>query len=160
LNKILNELKASSDEKLDTLIKTYDQLWLLVIDEISLIGNRMLNFIDCRSHVIKQVHNQFMGGLDVIMTNDFYQAPPIWNSCIFKPKKNGFNILITKFWHENVKCHELHQIMWQKNTPKKIPNRFQTTLQMIENVNFIENTTYNKYNFTTFVLHKWKNIHT
>jgi hypothetical protein len=26
LNKILNELKASSDEKLDTLRKTYDQL--------------------------------------------------------------------------------------------------------------------------------------
>jgi hypothetical protein len=39
--------------------------------EISLKGTRMLTFIDCRIRAIKQVHNQFMGGLDVIMTSDF-----------------------------------------------------------------------------------------
>jgi hypothetical protein len=35
----------------------------------------MLTFIDCRLRVIKQVHNQFMGGLDTIMIGDLYQAP-------------------------------------------------------------------------------------
>jgi hypothetical protein len=35
----------------------------------------MLSFIDRRVRIIKQVHNEFMGGLDVIMTSDFYQAP-------------------------------------------------------------------------------------
>jgi hypothetical protein len=45
-----------------------------MINEILLKGNRMLTFIDCRLHAIKQVHNQFMGGLDVIMIGDFYQA--------------------------------------------------------------------------------------
>jgi hypothetical protein len=30
-----------NDEKLDILIKSYDQLRLVVIDEISLIGSRM-----------------------------------------------------------------------------------------------------------------------
>jgi hypothetical protein len=35
----------------------------------------MLTFIHCRLRVIKQVHNQFMGGLDTIMTADPYQAP-------------------------------------------------------------------------------------
>jgi hypothetical protein len=48
---------------------------LLVMDEVSLVDNRMLFFIDCRLHIIKQVHNEFMGGLDVIMTSDFYQTP-------------------------------------------------------------------------------------
>ncbi len=48
LNKIFNELKTLSDEKLDNLIKIYDQLNLLVIDEILLVGNRMLTFIDRR----------------------------------------------------------------------------------------------------------------
>jgi hypothetical protein len=43
-----------------------------MINEISLKGNRVLTFIDCRLHAIKQVHNQFMGGPDVIMTCDFY----------------------------------------------------------------------------------------
>jgi hypothetical protein len=33
----------------------------------------MLTFINCILRVIKQVHNGFTDGLDVIMTNDFYQ---------------------------------------------------------------------------------------
>jgi hypothetical protein len=31
----------------------------------------MLSFIDHRLCVIKQVHDDFMGGLDVIMSSDF-----------------------------------------------------------------------------------------
>ncbi len=48
LNKNFNELKTLSDEKCDSLIRNYDQLHLLVIDEISLVGNRMLSFVDPR----------------------------------------------------------------------------------------------------------------
>lgn len=59
-------------KKIDNLIKTYDQLWILMINEISLKDNRMLTFIDYRLCAIKQVHNQFMSGLNVIMTCDFY----------------------------------------------------------------------------------------
>jgi len=77
LNKNYNELETLSDEKHDTLIKTYDQLQLLIIDEISLVCNRMLTFIDCKLCDIKQVHDEFIGGLDVIMTSDFYQIPPV-----------------------------------------------------------------------------------
>jgi hypothetical protein len=36
-----------------------------------LVGNRMLTFIDRRLWLIKQVHDQFMGGLDIIMSSDF-----------------------------------------------------------------------------------------
>ncbi len=61
--------------KNDNLIKNYDQLHLLVVDEISLVGNIMLSSIDYRLWIIKQVHNQFMGGLDVIIISDFYQTP-------------------------------------------------------------------------------------
>jgi hypothetical protein len=38
-----------------------------------------------------------MGGLDVIMTCDFYQAPFVQNSWIFSSKNIGFNILTTNF---------------------------------------------------------------
>jgi hypothetical protein len=44
---------------------------MLTIDEISLRGNRMLTFIDYKFN--KQTHNEFMGGLDVIMIIDFNQ---------------------------------------------------------------------------------------
>ncbi len=75
--------------------------------------------------MIKQVHNQFMGGPDVIMTSGFYQTPPIRDLWIFSSKNIGFNILATKFWHENVKCYELHKIMKQNDVHFiNILNRF------------------------------------
>ncbi len=49
-----------------------------------------------------------MGDLDVIMVGDFNQASPIRNSWIFKSKTNEFDIY---FWHENIKCYKLIQIM-------------------------------------------------
>jgi len=45
----------------------------------------MFNFIYRRLRVIKQVHNEFMGGLDVIMIDNFYQAPYVLDSWILKP---------------------------------------------------------------------------
>jgi len=84
LNKNYNELKTLSDGKCDNLIKTYDQLQLVIVDEIPLVSNRMLSFIDRRLLVIKQVHEKFMSGLDVIMITYFYQVSPIQDSWIFK----------------------------------------------------------------------------
>jgi hypothetical protein len=95
LNKKFNEFKALSDKKCDNLIKNHDQLHLLVIDDISLVGNRMLSFIDYKLQIIKQVHNQFMGGIDVIMTSDFCQA------CLFE---------IHGFFHPKT----LELIFWQQ----------------------------------------------
>jgi hypothetical protein len=39
-------------------MKTYDQLQMLIIDEIFLIGNKMLTFIDHKLHDIKHAHNK------------------------------------------------------------------------------------------------------
>ncbi len=55
----------------------------------------MLSFIDSRLCIIKQVHDDFMGGLNVIMLSDFYQAPLVRNSWILKPRLDGLNIFGT-----------------------------------------------------------------
>jgi len=82
----------------------------------------MLSFIDHRLRIIKQVHNQIMGGLDVMMINDFYRAPFVQDSWIFSSKNIEFNILAT---NENVKCYELHKIMRQNDVHFiSILNRF------------------------------------
>jgi hypothetical protein len=52
--------------------KFMNQLHLLVIDEIIIVNTRTLTFINHKLQVIKQAHNQFMGGIDVIMIGDFY----------------------------------------------------------------------------------------
>jgi hypothetical protein len=98
----------------------------------------MLSFIDCTLRVIKQVHDNFMGGLDIIMSGDFYQVPPIQNSWIFRPKLNEIDIFGTYFWNEHVKCFELKQIMPQTNTNFiNILNQFRTTLEIHHNINFM-----------------------
>ncbi len=75
INKNFNEFKALNDERHDILFKTYIQLQLLIIDDLKKFGNKMLSFLDCRLQVIKQVHDDFMGVLDVIVSCDFYKAP-------------------------------------------------------------------------------------
>jgi len=57
-----------------------------MINEISLAGNVMLTFIDHRLHILEQVHDQFMGGFNVIMTCNFYQVHLVWNLWILNKK--------------------------------------------------------------------------
>ena len=77
INQSLSNLNKLSIETLSKLTKQYEQFQFIVIDEISLVGARMLNAIDQKLRSIKHVQNKFFGGLDVIVTGDFYQAPPI-----------------------------------------------------------------------------------
>ena len=65
---------------LDVLTKEYAQLKVLLIDEVSLIGSRMLFNIDKRLREIMHVPTKPFGGLDVIFYGDFCQAQPIHDS--------------------------------------------------------------------------------
>jgi hypothetical protein len=71
------DLPSLSSKRLDNLVKKYDQLQLIVLDKISLIGKRILKFIDIQLRSIKHIHTKFFGNLDVIITGDFYQVQPI-----------------------------------------------------------------------------------
>jgi hypothetical protein len=81
-----------------------------------------------------------MGGLDVIMTCDFYQAPLVRDSWIFKPKLHGFNILGINCWHYHVKCYELHQVVRQNNINFiHVLNWFRTATHPIKDISYINN---------------------
>jgi hypothetical protein len=75
----------------------------------------MLTFIDYRLREIKQIHNKFMGGLDVIMIGSFYQATLVRDLWIFKSRINGLNMLGTHLWQENIKSYGLKQVMHQND---------------------------------------------
>jgi hypothetical protein len=68
------DLPSLSSEWLNNLIKKYDQLQLIILYEISLIGKIILKFIDLRWKSIKHIHTKFFGNLDVIIIRDFYQV--------------------------------------------------------------------------------------
>jgi hypothetical protein len=72
----------------------------------------MFIVIDNRLRSIKHIQNYFLGGVDVIMTGDFYQTPLVKDSWIFQNIKNNVNALTPNFWQTYVQCYELNKIMW------------------------------------------------
>jgi hypothetical protein len=68
VNHSLTNILKLSFETLNNLTGHYEQLRLVVIDEISLVGWRMMNAIDQRLRDIKHIHNSFLGNLDIIVT--------------------------------------------------------------------------------------------
>jgi ATP-dependent DNA helicase PIF1 len=138
LNKNLLELGGLSDERHDSFAKKYDQLRLLVIDEISLVGSWMFAMIDRRLRTIMKAHNNFMNNLNVIVIGDLYQAPPVRDAWIFKSQSGGLNELAPNFWKERAKCYELVQVMRQKYLQFiGILNRFQTAIQSEHDITYI-----------------------
>ncbi len=81
---------------LDRFMCWYQQLQIVVIDEILLVGARMLNVINNMLRFIKHIQNIFFGGLNLIMTSEFYQTP-LWK--ILESFKMSMSMLMhnTKF---------------------------------------------------------------
>jgi len=109
------DLPSFSSKWLDSLIKKYDQLQLMVLDEISLIGKRILKFTDLQLRSTKRVHTKFFENLDVINIGDFDQVQPVHDVGVFKINMNNSDSLTPNFWMENIKCYELKQIMHQSD---------------------------------------------
>jgi len=94
----LFSLSNSSSNSLNRFTCRYEQLQLVVIDEISLVGTRMFNFIVNMLRSIKHI----IGGVDVIITNDFYQASLMKDNWIFQNIKYNINALTLNFWQTYV----------------------------------------------------------
>jgi hypothetical protein len=65
-------LSNLSSDSLNRFTYWYEQLQLVLIDKMSLVSAKMFNVIDNRLKSIKHIQNNFFGGVDVIMTSDFY----------------------------------------------------------------------------------------
>jgi hypothetical protein len=72
VQQFLFSLPNLSLDSLNKLTCQYEQLQLVLLDEKSLVGVRMFNVIDYRLKSIKHIQNKLFGGVDVIMSGDFY----------------------------------------------------------------------------------------
>jgi hypothetical protein len=82
-----------------------------VINEISLVGVRIFNVIVNSLRSIKHIQNNFFGGVDVIMTSNFYQTPLVKNSWIFQNIKYNVNAFTPNFWQTYVERYELNKVI-------------------------------------------------
>ena len=114
-HKKYNQLNQSmNSDELNTFRTKYRNLSVIIIDEISMVGNKMLNFIDSRLKELTGTSRPF-GGKSIIAVGDLYQLQPVGDSWIFNDLSHGPQILATNLWQEHFQMYELTQIMRQRD---------------------------------------------
>lgn len=127
--KSATELYEKLKSKLNkTTYNKLKRLDVLIIDEISMIDDKLFSKIAGYLSLIKEIKKPF-GKIQLILCGDFYQLPPINNSYCFK--SNIWNML-------KIKTIELKQMMRQNND-----SEFQSLLRNVK-INNITDEVYNK----------------
>jgi hypothetical protein len=71
-NAYLSRLRVNSDK-----IKIFQQLELLIIDEISMVRCDMLDAVDAVLKHYRKRHHEPFGGVQILMIGDLFQLPPV-----------------------------------------------------------------------------------
>ena len=103
-----------SVDGLNTFRIKYRHLKVVIIDKISMVGNKMLSLIDTRLQQLTGTKAAF-GGLSVIAVGDLYQLKPVGDFFICLDLKEGASSLARNFWKELFTMYELVNIMRQKD---------------------------------------------
>ena len=103
-----------SADELNTFRIKYRHLKIIIIDEISMVGNMTLSFIDTRLQQLMGTREVF-GGLSVIAVGDLYQLKPVGDYLISLDLKKGASSLGRNLWKELFTMYELVDIMRQKD---------------------------------------------
>ena len=101
-------------DELNTFRIKYRHLKIIIIDEISMVGNMTLSFIDTHLQQLMGAKEVF-GGLSVIAVGDLYQLKPVGDYLISLDLKKGASSLGRNLWKELFTMYELVDIMRQKD---------------------------------------------
>jgi hypothetical protein len=101
-------------DSLNTFRSKYRDLSVVIIDEISMVSNSMLNFIDQRLQSLKGTRTPF-GGVSIISVGDLYQLKPVSGDWIFNDMKHNASALARNLWKDLFSIFELTEIMRQKD---------------------------------------------
>jgi len=104
-------------EKLNTVRSKLENLQLIIIDEVSMVGSDMLLNIHRRLDEIKGISGEgiYFGNVCVLAVGDLYQLPPVMQRPIFEPVKDAMARLNGSIWKNEFTFHELFEIMRQKD---------------------------------------------
>ena len=103
-----------SADELNTFRIKYRNLKIVIIDEVSMVGNRTLNFINTRLQQLMGTKKDF-GGLSVIAVGDLYHLKPVGGYLISLDLEKGASSLGRNLWKELFTMYELVDIMRQKD---------------------------------------------
>lgn len=101
-------------QQLDTMRCKYHYIKVIFIDEISMVGSGMFNFINLRLQGIRGCTKPF-GGISVVAVGDLFQLKPVMDSWIFKQRCDGLQVLGTNLWKDLFSFYELEKLMRQRD---------------------------------------------
>ena len=101
-------------DRLNTIRAQLKRLQVIFIDEISMAGSGMFNFLNLRLQQIMGTNTPF-GALSVIAAGDLFQLKPVFDNWIFNNTNHGYGDLATNIWNEYFTLFELTEIMRQKD---------------------------------------------
>ena len=139
-NRSLMKQDVLSSSARTTLVNLYRHLKVVIVDEVSMVGNKCFRLLDKRLQQIKE-NNQFMGGVHLIMVGDFFQLRPVMDGWIFELIGNHYCSLACNLWKDNnFVLHELTEIMRQKDDLQyaQIMNRLREGNQTDEDISVLK----------------------
>ena len=113
----LKNYKPLDSSRLNTLRCKLHAVKLILLDEISMVGNSMFNIqINNRLKDIKGSRELF-GGVSIIALGDLFQLEPVMDGYVFKDIKNSeYAALAPNIWKELFTMFELDEIMRQRES--------------------------------------------
>ena len=103
-------------QQLNTMRSRFHDLKGVTIDEISMVGRNMFNFINLRLQEIMGTNIPF-GGLSILAVGDLFQLKPVFDSWIFSQFYNTTDLscMATNLWLDFFDFFELQIVMRQKD---------------------------------------------
>ena len=108
------EYCALDSDRLNTIRAKLNKLRVIFIDEISMVGSGMFNFLNLRLQQIMETNEPF-GGISLVTVGDLFQLKPVFDKWIFENSQSGYNEFATNIWTEYFTLFELTEIMRQKD---------------------------------------------
>ncbi|XP_061400886.1 uncharacterized protein LOC133336620 [Musca vetustissima] len=140
VNQFSGELLPLSNDTVNSIIAKIFDLNLIIIDEISMVGSRMLGYLDARLKQIFKNANPF-GGISVLAFGDCKQLPPVGDRWIFSDNtSNPYGAIVGSRLWDLFQFYELAEIMRQREDLAfaQALNRMSNGEMTIEDVNIFK----------------------
>ena len=75
IDKIIEDIRRNKK-----LLKNWKEIQILVIDEVSMMSQKILELLDEIGRNIRHCQHKPFGGIQIVFTGDFFQLPPVGNA--------------------------------------------------------------------------------
>ena len=108
------EYCALDSDRLNTIRTQLKKIKVIFVDEISMVGSGMFNFLNLRLEQIVG-NTKPLGGISLTTVGYLFQLKPVFDKWIFENFQIGYDALASNIWAEYFTLFELTEIMRQKD---------------------------------------------